>query len=258
MTSSSTTLPGAGRDLPGPIGQAVLKLVAEPATVASVRALSARMRLVTLRSPAFRGLVAVPGDKLQLRVAGLAFRTFTPLRLTRADDTLDFVACLHGGATPAAKWLAAASAGDACHVRGPRRSLDVGAIHRSTVFFGDETSIGLAAALCGTPLAGLDTAFVFEVDEPDDARRALEGLAALGPARLLQAQLVKRRAADAHLEEIEQLLARHAGADAYRQYVLSGRAGSIQRLARLLRRSGVKPSQLMTKAYWAPGKVGLD
>jgi len=256
--SSSTTLPRAARDLPGPIGQAMLKLVADAASVVSVRALSPRMRLVTLRSPAFREAVIVPGDKLQLRVAGLSFRTFTPLRLSRADDTLEIVAYLHGGATPAGKWLAAAGAGDACHVRGPRRSLDVGAIDRSTVFFGDETSIGLAAALCGTPLEGLDTQFVLEVDEPDDARRALEGLAALGPARLRQARLVKRRADDAHLDEVAQLLARHAGADAYRHYVLSGHARSIQRLVRGLRQAGVTPSQVMTKAYWSPGKVGMD
>ncbi len=258
MTSSSPTLPAARPEPPGLLGQAMLGLVAETASVAAVRALSARMRLVTLRSPAFRGRVGVPGDKLQLCVAGISFRTFTPLRLAHGDDAIDLVATLHGGATPAAKWLAAARAGDACHVRGPRRSLDVGALDRSTVFFGDETSIGLAAALCATPLGGLDTHFVLEVDDPADARRALDALAALGPARLRAAQLVKRRPGDAHLEEVWDVLARHAGADAYRQYVLSGHARSIQCLVRSLRRAGVKPSQMMAKAYWSPGKIGLD
>lgn len=258
MTSSSTLQPPRPLDSPGLLGQAMLKLVSERARIASVRALSPRMRLVTLRSAAYRDLVVVPGDKLQLRVAGLSFRTFTPMRLTRTDDALDVVAFLHGGATPAAKWVTALRAGDACHVRGPRRSLDVGAIQRSTIFFGDETSIGLAAALCGTPLGGLDTHFVFEVDDPADARRALDALAALGPARLRAAELVKRRVDDAHLEEVELALARHAGADAYRQYVLTGHARSIQRLVRSLRQAGVKTAQLMTKAYWAPGKVGMD
>jgi len=258
MHPSSSTLPPPAADRPGPLGQAMLRLVSEAATVVSVRALSVRLRLVTLRAATFRDAVLVPGDKLQLRVAGLAFRTFTPLRLSGPDDALCVVAYLHGGATPGAKWLAAAHAGEPCHVRGPRRSLDVGAIHRSTVFFGDETSIGLAAALCGTPLGGLDTHFVFEVDEPDDTRRALGGLAAAGPARLRGAQLVKRMRGDAHLAEVEAVLARHAGADAYRQYVLSGHACSIRRLARTLRRLGVRPSQMLTKAYWSPGKVGLD
>ena len=257
-STSTSTLPPPAAERPGPLGQAVLRLVAEAATVASLRALSVRLRLVTLRAAAFREAVHVPGDKLQLRVAGLAFRTFTPIRLAGADDALSVVAYLHGGATPGAKWLAAAQPGEACHVRGPRRSLDVGAIHRSTVFFGDETSIGLAAALCGTPLGGLDTHFVFEVDEPDDTRRALEALADAGPARLRGAQLVKRARGDAHLAEVEAALARHAAADAYRQYVLSGHAGSIQRLVRGLRRQGVRPSQMLTKAYWSPGKIGLD
>jgi len=242
---------------PGPFGQAMLRLVSEPATVTGVRALSARLRLVTLRAGAFRTHVDVPGDKLQVRVEGLAFRTFTALRLS-GGDALEFVSYLHGGATPGAKWLAAVRAGDACHVRGPRRSLDVGAIARSTVFFGDETGIGLAAALCSTPLGGLDTHFVLEVDDPADTRRGLEALAALGPARLRQAQLVKRQVGDAHLAEVEEALARHARADAYRHFVLCGSAPAIQRMVRTLRRLGVAREHLQAKAYWAPGKVGLD
>lgn len=262
MTSPSTTTPPAPREAPagepGMFGNALLKLVSQSADVASVRALSARLRLVTLRSPAFRTRVAVPGDKLQLRVAGMSFRTFTPLRLTGDADAIDVVGYLHGGATPAGKWLADARAGNACHVLGPRRSMDLGAIRSSTVFFGDETTIGLAAALCTLPLGGLDTHFVLEVDDAEDTRRALGALAALGLERLRQVQLVERRADGAHLDEIEEVLARHAGADAFRHFVLGGHARSIQRFVRALRRAGVAPSRMLSKAYWAPGKAGLD
>ena len=262
MTSPTTTTTAVPRTAqggaPGLLGHALLKLVSQPASVASVRALSVRLRLVTLRSPAFRTLVAAPGDKLQLRVAGMSFRTYTPLRLTGDADALDFVGCLHGGATPAAKWLADARAGDACHVRGPRRSMDLAAIRQSTVFFGDETAIGLAAALCTLPLGGLDTHFVLEVDDADDTRRALGALAGLGLDRLRQAQLVQRRVDGAHLDEVEEIFARLAGADAFRHFVLAGHARSIQRLVRVLRHAGVAPARMLAKAYWAPGKVGLD
>jgi NADPH-dependent ferric siderophore reductase len=259
MNDFSPAWPAPGRTPPpGRMGQAMLRLVAQSAAVAAVHALSARVRLVSLRSGAFRDLVTVPGDKLQVAVGGLAFRTFTPVRPAGAGDALDVIAYLHGGATPGAKWLAAAHAGDACHVRGPRRSLDVGAIHRSTVFFGDETSIGLAAALCATPLGGLDTHFVLEVDDPADTRRALDALAQRGLGRLGTAQLVKRRGVDEHLAEVEDVLARHARADAYRQYVLSGHACSIRRLSRALRGLGVDRRQVTAKAHWSPGKVGLD
>ena len=262
MTSPFTTTPGAPRaasaEAPGLLGHALLKLVSQAAEVSAVRALSARVRLVTLRSAAFRTRAAVPGDKLQLRVAGMSFRTFTPLRLTGEADALDLVGYLHGGATPAAKWLADARRGQACHVLGPRRSMDLAAIQRSTVFFGDETTIGLAAALCTLPLGGLDTHFVLEVDDAEDTRRALGALAALGLGRLGQVQLVERRVDGAHLGEVEDVLARHAGADAYRHFVLGGHARSIQRLVRALRSAGVAPQRMLSKAYWAPGKVGLD
>ena len=55
--------------------------------------------------------------------------------------------------------------GEPCHVLGPRRSLDLGTIQRSTVFFGDETSLGLARALCSTPLGAVDTHFIFETGD---------------------------------------------------------------------------------------------
>jgi hypothetical protein len=75
---------------------------------------------------------------------------------------------------------------------------------------------------------------------------------------LQHAWLVQRRADVAHLDEVEATLARYAGADSYRQYVLSGQAQTIQRLQRGLRAAGAKPSQMLVKAYWAPGKTAMD
>jgi NADPH-dependent ferric siderophore reductase len=41
-------------------------------------------------------------------------------------------------------------------------------------------------------------------------------------------------------------------------FILTGKATSIQRLQRALKAQGVPRSRLLTKAYWAPGKTGLD
>jgi NADPH-dependent ferric siderophore reductase len=241
-------------DEPGRVGQAVLKLMTHVATVDAVHALSPRFRLVALRGEAFRRQPHVPGDKIQLRVGGMAFRTFTPFRLGGAEDSASLLGYVHGDA-PAARWLGSVAPGDRCHVLGPRRSMNLAAIDRSTVFFGDETSLGLALALCGTPLGGLDTHFMFEVDDADEARAVLS---AMGHGMLQHAWLVQRRPGDAHLAEMAGALARYAGADSYRQYVLSGRSQSIQRLQRSLKAAGAKPSQMLVKAYWAPGKTALD
>jgi ferric-chelate reductase (NADPH) len=251
--SSSPTLAIPARTVPGVIGQVVLKLLTQSAAVASVHVLTPRFRLLSLRCDAFRSLVHVPGDKLQVRVAGMSFRTFTPFR--RADDdALELLGHLHGNA-PGADWLAAVAPGDRCHLRGPRRSMDLAAIERSTVFFGDETSFGLAMALCTTQLGGLDTHFIFEVTDAAEARVVLD---ALGRGMLRHAWLVESRPDDAHLADVEMALTRYAVADSYRHYVVSGKSTSIQQLSRSLRMAGAKPSQMLVKAYWAPGKVGLD
>lgn len=42
------------------------------------------------------------------------------------------------------------------------------------------------------------------------------------------------------------------------QLVLTGKASSIQRVSRALKAAGVASSRMRTKAYWAPGKTGLD
>ena len=246
--------PDAARDTPGLIESGLLKLMATETRVAAVHALSPHFRLVSLRGEALRRAPHVPGDKVQVRVGGMAFRTYTPLRLGEGDDTIDLLGFVRD-ASPAGGWLGDVAPGDRCHVLGPRRSMNLAAIDRSTVFVGDETSLGLALALCETPLGGLDTHFIFEVADAAEVRGVLE---AMGRGMLQHAWLVERQAGGTHLAEVEAALARYASADSYRQYVLSGQSLTIQRLQRVLKGSGARPSQILSKAYWAPGKTALD
>ncbi|MFL6695967.1 MAG: siderophore-interacting protein [Vitreoscilla sp.] len=254
LASTPAVLRDAPHDEPGLVGQAVLRLLTQAMRVDGVHALSPRFRLVSLRSDAPERAAYRPGDKVQVRVGRMAFRTFTPFCLDRADGAFDLLGYAHAN-TPAGRWLHAVAPGDRCHVRGPRRSMDLAAIDRSTVFVGDETSLGLALALCGTPLGGLDTHFIFEVADAAEVRSVLQ---AMGHGMLQHAWLVERRGDGSHLAQVESALARYAGADSFRQYVLSGHSATIQRLQRTLKVAGAKPSQMLVKAYWAPGKIALD
>lgn len=246
--------PDAAGGAPGLFESALLKVMAHEARVSAVHALSPRFRLVSLRGEALRRVAHVPGDKVQVRVAGMAFRTFTPFRLGEGDDALELLGFVRDAA-PAGDWLGAVAPGDRCHMLGPRRSVDLAAIDRSTVFVGDETSLGLALALCGTPLGGLDTHFIFEVADAVEVRGVLE---AMGRGMLRHASLVERRPDGSHLQEVEASLKRYAGADSFRQYVLSGRSLTLQRLQRVLKAAGARPSQILAKAHWAPGRIALD
>jgi ferric-chelate reductase (NADPH) len=128
--------------------------------------------------------------------------------------------------------------GDACQLFGPRRSLDTSA-EGAVTLIGDETGFGLGASLRGK------ARLVFEVNNPAECQPVLDRLG-------LVAKLVRRAPDDAHLAEIEAEL----GGDGL--FLLTGRAQAIQRIGRTLKAAGVPAAQIRSKAYWAPGKTGMD
>jgi NADPH-dependent ferric siderophore reductase len=89
-----------------------------------------------------------------------------------------------------------------------------------------------------------------EVGDLADTRRVL---ARLG---LSHAQLFARDESDDHIAQMEAGLSSLAADGA--TFVLTGRAPAIQRLRQRLRQLDVPSARVMTKAYWSPGKAGLD
>ena len=120
------------------------------------------------------------------------------------------------------------------------------------MLFGDETSFGLAHALRHTPGGGQRVELVLEVTSLPAARAALDAIDVRG------AVLVQRLADDAHLAEVEEVVRQLQHAHAACHWVLSGKATSIARLTKLLRAQETPRRLIHTKAYWAPGKSGLD
>lgn len=117
------------------------------------------------------------------------------------------------------------------------------------MLFGDETSFGLAAALRECP-PGAGAIHVFEASDVAESRPVLEAIG------LGQATLIERIADDAHLAAAEAEVLRLAASGAH--FVLTGKASSIQRVSRALKADRIVSSRVKTKAYWAPGKTGLD
>lgn len=219
------------------------------ATVSACQHLGAGFDLITLESPAFQNLEWTPGDKIQIAM-GSAFvaRTYTPIEWDAAAGRTRLLAYAHGDG-PGSDWIRSLKTGDACDVFGPRASLDVSWLPGPVFMLGDETTFGIALAMRRQPYAeSID--FIFEVNDRTQSRRALDALA-FGPSRLIE-----RQADDRHLEEIEAELPARARSGA--TFVLTGRSIAIQRLRRALKPLEVPAARLMTKAYWAPGKAGLD
>lgn len=234
---------------PGRLSRAVARLWMKPATVIANERLADCFHLITLEGQALKDVTWRAGQKVQIAM-GSAFvtRTYTPIEWNASAGRMCMLGYSHGDG-PGSAWVRAASPGDACDIFGPRASLDVSGRSGALVIVGDETSIGLAYAVARQDATRLVTS-CFEVEDAAAAQQVAASLDLKGVS------LVARRADGAHIAALEALLP--DGVAAGSSFVLTGKAATIQTLRQSLRQRSVPTTRLMTKAYWAPGKTGLD
>jgi len=235
---------------PGRLSQALTRLLMKRATVVAVEPLANGFQLITLKGPALVGVSWTPGQKIQIAM-GSAFvaRTYSPMEWDASEGLTRFLGYAHGDG-PGSAWLRALKPGAECDIFGPRTSLEVGSMTGPLAVFGDETSIGLAHAIAAVQDRARPFTCTFEVGEIESAKLVVERLG------LSDAALFARLGDDRHLEAMTATLVPLVATGA--SFVLTGRAGAIQRLRQDLKLHGVPPGRIATKAYWAPGKVGLD
>ena len=227
----------------------LLRWLMRSARVAAVTTLSPRFRLIELEGDALKDVAWAAGQKIQVAMgAGLSARTYTPMSWDAGIGRTRLLAFAHGDG-PGSRWAGGLRRGDICQFFGPRRSLDLTGLEAPIVLFGDETSFGLAAALRDNLQAG-GALHMFETTDVAESRQVLEAFS-LGEARL-----IARSADDVHLAAVEAEMLRLAANGA--TFILTGKASSIQRISRALKAAGVASSRIKAKAYWAPGKTGLD
>ncbi|WP_456617731.1 siderophore-interacting protein [Bradyrhizobium sp. P5_C12] len=233
----------------GRVTRMLLRWLMRPARITAVETLSPPFRLVELEGAALRNVAWTAGQKIQISMGqGLSARTYTPMSWDADKGRTRLLAFAHGDG-PGSRWASDLRKGDSCQFFGPRRSLDLAGLEAPVVLFGDETSFGLAAALRDRRQAG-GALHMFETTDVAESRPVLEAI------KLGQARLIARSAGDAHLAAVETEMLRLAANGA--QFVLTGKAASIQRVSRALKAAGVVASRVKTKAYWAEGKTGLD
>lgn len=227
-------------------GGVLRRLLMRPATVAENAPIAGRFHLITLEGPALRDVAWTPGQKVQIAMgASFLTRTYTPLDWDALAGRFRILGYAHGDG-PGSAWIREAGPGAVCDVFGPRDSIAPSTASEPLALFGDETSIGLAHALAAERLV----THHFELDDPQAGGAVLEHLG------FAHATLFEKRAADAHVERMEVALAPLVAAGA--AFVLTGKAGTVQRLRQALKPLGVASSRIAAKAYWAPGKTGID
>ena len=234
---------------PGRLSRAVARLWMKPATVTANERLADRFHLITLEGEALAGVTWRPGQKVQIAM-GSAFvtRTYTPIEWDASAGRTCILGYAHGDG-PGSAWVRTVTAGDRCDIFGPRASLDIGSLSRPLVIVGDETAIGLAYAATRQDPSRRVTSCL-EVEEGDAVQRVL------GSLDLRDVSLVARRADTAHLGALEASIEEGVAVGA--SFVLAGKSMTIQRLRQSLKQHSVPATRFIIKAYWAPGKTGLD
>jgi NADPH-dependent ferric siderophore reductase len=234
---------------PGQFGKALIGLFMKRATVTAVYDIAYGFRLITLEGPKLQGVAWTPGQKIQIGM-GSAFvaRTYTPIEWDAAAGRTCILGYAHSDG-PGSAWMLGIKIGDECDLFGPRNSLDVRHLNGPLVVFGDETSIGLAYALSRQD-SGRSVVCQVEVDDLASAQHVRSTL------DIGNVTVTARSDGDGHLAQLEASFPALVGTSS--SFVLTGKAGSVQRLGRELKRQGVPANRIVGKAHWAPGKAGLD
>jgi ferric-chelate reductase (NADPH) len=233
------------------IRNTLLKWLTHTATVANVTDPSRHFRLLTLQSDSFKSRAPALGDKIRVVIGGSLLRTYTPFGWNSTVGTASLLAYRRGEGA-ASQWLSSLRSGDSCQVLGPQRSTPLDTLRRPAIFIGDETSFALAHSLQSTAGGTTDVKFLFEVSSAMETQQLLAAVGIRGDG------LVERTAEESHLESLDRQLMELMISSGPRQFVFSGKSSTIQHLSRSLKRIGRSPSDLMVKAFWAPGKQALD
>jgi len=233
---------------PGRLSQALLRLLMRRASVVATDRLADCFKLITLEGPALQGVAWAPGQKVQIAM-GSAFvaRTYTPIAWDASIGRTCILGFAHGDG-PGSNWVRGVEPGDECDMFGPRASLDLRRVAGAIAMFGDETSIALAYALVHQDQTRSVTCF-FEVDDVEIYQDVLKRL------EIGQATLFPKRNDDVG-DTMDASIPALAAAGTH--FVLTGKTTTIQRLRQSLKHHGVPSARILAKAYWAPGKTGLD
>jgi NADPH-dependent ferric siderophore reductase len=229
---------------PGLLEATIQKLFTRRATVLDIVDVGRAFRIITLGGDALRDVAWTPGDKIQLQLGGWVQRTYTPMDWDAIAGRTRILVCLHADG-PGTQWARTVRRGDACVVFGPRKSISVAQAQAPVIVCGDETSLGLAAALSAQHV-------LLEVDNLDDT---LPVVAHLG---LNDANLRSRRDGDGHLAVLEADMSALLMLDPTAEIVLTGKVSTIQHMTRFLRQTGMGSGRRHTRAYWASGRPARD
>lgn len=205
--------------------------------VVSNEQLSPHFQLITLQGKSLKK-EWIPGQKIQVQLKGDEMRSYTPCEWDTEAGIMKTLIYMHGKG-PGARWARDAKAHSKVVVLGPKKSLSLSEDTKEVVFFGDETTFGLAHAIKKN-YEGIKFHFFMEASETDESSVILKKF------DLEDALCVSLNQLDLIAQEITKIYS----SNNLTRIVLSGKQQSIVALREKLYALNVPSTAIGTKVYW--------
>lgn len=180
----------------------------------------------------------IPGQKIQIQLKDDEMRSYTPCSWDSKAGVMQTLVYMHGKG-PGALWARDAKAQTKVTVLGPKKSLKLDEETKRVIFFGDETTFGLAHAI-KTNMPDIKFHFFLEASDTNESSSVLKRFD-LGEALLVSLS---------QLDLISKEMAKLFSEDKSIKIVLSGKQQSIVALREKLYSQNIPAASIGTKVYW--------
>lgn len=200
--------------------------------------LSPHFHLLTIKGSELKKVEWTPGEKVKLSIGSDDSRSYTPLSWDSKNGVMQTLIYTHDQG-PGAIWARDVKPNAVVSVKGPKTSVVLDETVKNILFFGDETTFGLAHALKKN-MEHLNFNFFFETNHLDESHEILK----------------KLELADSKLAGVNQfdmfakIMYEKFLVISELRIIISGKQQSIVTLREKLHALGVPPEVISKKVYW--------
>lgn len=199
--------------------------------------LSPHFQYLTIKGKSHQNKDWIPGQKIQVQLKN-EMRSYTPSSWNKETGEIQTLIYMHGKG-PGAIWARDARENSKVTVLGPKSPLKLHEDSKHVLFFGDETTYGLAHALKQFS-SDKNYRFFFEATDTTEAKPVLERFA-LGDSPLFAIN---------QLEKVAEAMITAFRSNPETEIVLSGKQQSIVALREKLWANQIPKDVIGTKVYW--------